>query len=391
MSTPVISSHLSQEQITKTQTVFTVFAREVGPLVKNKYPSIQKNQFNQILGRIWNELPPVEKNRYYVKADLQEKYLKQQQNPSQHQPQVLQIQQDPIQQQQQLPQKQAVTRNSPVVAESKQVTSHVVFDHAKKQAVVVSPSPAPANLVQISRSRLVNTTERHSEGVKDSHRPARKVTISAFGRFSAGTKMLLMKQYPFFSASEIEVMVVKMWQQLTDQEREMYNEDLVIKRPQETKNDEKTPEVVEDDKSSDHLAITNEAPLPTTPSPSPAPDTASDPLAPSEVVVKNEDKPKATRAGVREETTELFVMANSVKVNKVISRTENILMRDEDSSDEEDEDDSPQLTIVANPLQMFSKINPTSGGLRRGKEVEGGGQFDPPYLKALKSHSKVTK
>ena len=36
-------------------------------------------------------------------------------------------------------------------------------------------------------------------------------------------------------------------------------------------------------------------------------------------------------------------------------------------------------------------LNPTSGGLRRGKEVEGGGQFDPPYLKALKSHSKVTK
>ena len=36
-------------------------------------------------------------------------------------------------------------------------------------------------------------------------------------------------------------------------------------------------------------------------------------------------------------------------------------------------------------------VNPTSGGLRRGKEVEGGGQFDPPYLKALKSHSKVAK
>ena len=42
--------------------------------------------------------------------------------------------------------------------------------------------------------------------------------------------------------------------------------------------------------------------------------------------------------------------------------------------------------------EIVSKtLNPTSGGLRRGKEVEGGGQFDPPYLKALKSHSKVAK
>ena len=42
-------------------------------------------------------------------------------------------------------------------------------------------------------------------------------------------------------------------------------------------------------------------------------------------------------------------------------------------------------------IENMLDINPTSGGLRRGKEVEGGGQFDPPYLKALKSHSKVAK
>ena len=30
-------------------------------------------------------------------------------------------------------------------------------------------------------------------------------------------------------------------------------------------------------------------------------------------------------------------------------------------------------------LSRHLSINPTSGGLRRGKEVEGGGQFDPPF------------
>ena len=50
-----------------------MFAREVGPLVKNKYPSIEKMQFNQILGRIWSELPPGEKNKYVLTADFQRK------------------------------------------------------------------------------------------------------------------------------------------------------------------------------------------------------------------------------------------------------------------------------------------------------------------------------
>merc|ERR1711911_318095 len=55
------------------QLVYMLFAREVGPLVKTKYPSIEKMQFNQILGRIWSELPPVEKNKYILKADFQRK------------------------------------------------------------------------------------------------------------------------------------------------------------------------------------------------------------------------------------------------------------------------------------------------------------------------------
>merc|ERR1712025_1445671 len=71
----IASSNLSfqKDDPMKNQHVYMLFAREVGPLVKNKYPTIQKMQFNQILGRIWNELPPVEKNKYYVKADVQRK------------------------------------------------------------------------------------------------------------------------------------------------------------------------------------------------------------------------------------------------------------------------------------------------------------------------------
>ena len=42
-------------------------------------------------------------------------------------------------------------------------------------------------------------------------------------------------------------------------------------------------------------------------------------------------------------------------------------------------------------LSKLEEVNPTNGYVWQGKELEGGGQFDPPYLKALKSHSKVSK
>ena len=38
----------------------------------------------------------------------------------------------------------------------------------------------------------------------------------------------------------------------------------------------------------------------------------------------------------------------------------------------------------------LARINPTNGYVWQGKELEGGGQFDPPYLKALKSQMSVT-
>ena len=48
---------------------FRLFAREVGPMVKAKYPNIQKIQFNNILARIWTEMPEQERDKYAAKAD----------------------------------------------------------------------------------------------------------------------------------------------------------------------------------------------------------------------------------------------------------------------------------------------------------------------------------
>eukprot|EP00092_Neocalanus_flemingeri_P022285 GFUD01024165.1.p1 GENE.GFUD01024165.1~~GFUD01024165.1.p1 ORF type:complete len:919 (-),score=261.07 GFUD01024165.1:38-2794(-) len=56
----------------KNQHVYLLFAKEVGPLVKAKYPTIQKVQFNQILGRIWNEMPTSERDKYHQKAEYQQ-------------------------------------------------------------------------------------------------------------------------------------------------------------------------------------------------------------------------------------------------------------------------------------------------------------------------------
>ena len=50
------------------QQVYTLFAREVGPMVKSRYPNIQSTQFNQILDRIWTQMPEQEKERYEALA-----------------------------------------------------------------------------------------------------------------------------------------------------------------------------------------------------------------------------------------------------------------------------------------------------------------------------------
>ena len=63
-----LSLLMSDPSVSKQQ-VYLLFAREVGPMVKAKYPNIQKIQFNQILGRIWTEMPEQERNKYEAKAD----------------------------------------------------------------------------------------------------------------------------------------------------------------------------------------------------------------------------------------------------------------------------------------------------------------------------------
>ena len=53
------------------QHVYFLFAREVGPLVKVKYPKIEKVVFNKLLGKIWNVMPHFEKEIYYQKAKIE--------------------------------------------------------------------------------------------------------------------------------------------------------------------------------------------------------------------------------------------------------------------------------------------------------------------------------
>ena len=51
------------------QQVYSLFAREVGPMVKSRYPNIQKTQFNQIMDRIWTKMPEQWKEGYAARAD----------------------------------------------------------------------------------------------------------------------------------------------------------------------------------------------------------------------------------------------------------------------------------------------------------------------------------
>ena len=52
------------------QLVYLRFAREVGPIVKAKYPHIEKVVFNKLLGKIWNDMPQSEKDIHHQKAEM---------------------------------------------------------------------------------------------------------------------------------------------------------------------------------------------------------------------------------------------------------------------------------------------------------------------------------
>ena len=169
MTSPVMMSPEHQ------QLVYTLFAREVGPLVKNKYPSIEKMQFNQILGRIWSELPPGEKNKYVLKADFQR----------------------------------------------------------KQQLETAGPRPALQPLPGASLLR------QSGGQVMAPRPPAPSMTSPAipamrpFERYAAATKMVLVKQYPYLSPREIEQLVLRMWSQLSEVDKARYNDMSVMRSLQQ--------------------------------------------------------------------------------------------------------------------------------------------------------------
>jgi len=47
---------------------YMVFAQEVGPMVKARYPLVEKVQYNQILARIWKGLSDADRSNYRKKA-----------------------------------------------------------------------------------------------------------------------------------------------------------------------------------------------------------------------------------------------------------------------------------------------------------------------------------
>ena len=152
------------------QLVYMLFAREVGPLVKNKYPNIEKMQFNQILGRIWSELPQVEKNKYILKADFQRK----------------------------------MEMGGSAPAPMAPVIPGVGLRQSPSPPMLGRPNTAPVPPVM---------------------RP--------FERYAAQTKMTLMKQYPYLGAREMDQLVLRMWSQLSEAEKARYNDMSVMRTLQQ--------------------------------------------------------------------------------------------------------------------------------------------------------------
>ena len=54
--------------VTRSELVYKVFAQEVGPMVKARYPLVEKVQYNQILARIWRGLTDADREKYREKV-----------------------------------------------------------------------------------------------------------------------------------------------------------------------------------------------------------------------------------------------------------------------------------------------------------------------------------
>ena len=202
-----------QDNASKNSQVYLLFAREVGPLIKAKYPSVEKLQFNQILGRIWNELPAVEKNKYYMKAEHQKQMeVVPPGVRGPHMPE-LGVLVEPL--------------------KTQMVPGPGSGDLRKLKPILKFPSSADKDKYPTFQSYykdiryhlklkypIIDEQELVKKGFemfKEMHKPE-----TGFEEFSLETKQNLIKKYPNLTLKEIAQLVEKIWEKMSSSEREKY-------------------------------------------------------------------------------------------------------------------------------------------------------------------------
>ena len=207
-----------QDNASKNSQVYLLFAREVGPLIKAKYPSVEKLQFNQILGRIWNELPAVEKNKYYLKAGDHQKPLEV--NHPGAEPGVvaepLKTQIKPLEPLPPfvLPRAGNVRTLKPILKfpSSADKDKYPTFQSYYKEIRYHLKLKYPI----IDEQELV---KKGFELFKEMHKSESQ---AGFEEFSLETKQNLIKKYPNLNLKEIAQLVEKIWQKMSSSERAKY-------------------------------------------------------------------------------------------------------------------------------------------------------------------------
>jgi len=167
---------------TRNGLVYTLFAQEVGPMVKSRYPLVGKVQYNQILGRIWKGMPETERAKYQKKAD----------NMNLAQDITHQIVEKPDIPEQQ----QVITQDIP------------------KQKVTEPQGPTLT-------TKIVPAI--NNPNIKSTGHAVNNSNQRAFTAFSAAVRPNLERQNPRMKNEQITEMLEQNWNQLGEEERYKYS------------------------------------------------------------------------------------------------------------------------------------------------------------------------
>ena len=215
------SSTSSQQQ------VYLLFAKEVGPLVKSKYPTIQKVQFNLILGRIWSEMPDSEKALYKQKA---ERVAKQECRPvtaiKQERPDVTSGMESVEQGMQDHPMfplyytNMATTLKKIYTDKTEQELKQKAFAmfkemiNSEKNLVSSPPVPAPSR----------PSPAPSPPAVVSRPAPAPAALPTAYQLFTKEMLPILSSQYSYLNSKELGQLMSRMWVKMADKDKAKYEE-----------------------------------------------------------------------------------------------------------------------------------------------------------------------